>query len=334
MVAMKWIDSAEVRNGYMYCLPGKGRILYKIALHDFSVSKTVEVSGQSQDYWKLYVRNDDFFCISKSGSEIVRWNETTEEVTVLAFAEKMPERSEIVGYKDKIWMIPRMISEDLYFYSITEKKYDKCESWQKHIKKLGIAGRVENWHYNDNRVFLIVGNEKKILEFNMDTEQLTSFIMPVDGHVKDLVVQGDKFYFLVDNDTAIHCWNPQREKVFHIESTVQKPCSRLIVAGDAIIIDTGNSVALLRNDKISKTDIIIKKGQARSAFLKAINYNSSWLVMPWGVRFFIIFSESFDSYSINKAFVPLKDAIDTETLLYEGDISLKEWLQYLTEKKA
>lgn len=336
MRAIRWIDTAIVRDGYLYCMPGQGRMICKIALESFTIEKMIEVSKHNSRFWKLFAYDDEFFCISKAGSSMLRWNETTGEVSELKFTGKMTECAEIIDYKNNIWMFPRELPEDLYYYSIKEKKYYKSENWRKFIRKNGIAGRVKGWHQKDNTVFLLVWGEKRILKFDMDTEQLTNFALPVDGYVRDLVVQEKKFYFLLDNDMVIHCWNPQTESVFDIEEPIQASCYKMINAGDTIIIYTGNNncVELLCNGKISKTDIVIEKEKPSSAFLQAIRYKSSWIVMPWGYDAFITFGEDFTSYRIDRVLVPMKNFIDTEAILYEGKISLQEWLQYLTEKSA
>ena len=334
MAIMKWIYSAVIRDNSLFCLPGNGRNLYKISLKNFSVEKKIEISKQASSRWGLFVKNNVFFCISKSGDEIICWDENTDETFPLRCSAKMPERSVVVGYKDTIWMIPNEVSDDLYYYSIEKKKFYISENWKSFIKDSGITGRIKRWYDKDKYVYLIIDQEKRFLKFDMDMEQLIDQTLPIDGYVEDLVVHEDKIYFLTDNDTSVHCWNPQKKIIFDINNTMQGSCHKLVDAGDTIVIDGGYSVGLLRDDKICGTDIKIKKGRAKSAFFKAVKYKSYWLVIPWGNDAFITFSENFDSYSINFVSMPLEDLIDAETRLNEGEVSLKEWLQYLTEKET
>lgn len=334
MALMKWINSAVIRDNSLFCLPGNGRNLYKISLKNFSIERKIEISKQASRYWSLFAKNNDFFCVSKSGGEIICWNENTDETFTLRCATKIPEHSEVVGYKDIIWMMPKKVTDDLFYYSIDKKKYYISENWKKFIKNSRITGRIKRWYNKDNYVYLIIEDERKILKFDMDIEQLTDITIPIDGYVEDLAVHEDKIYFLVDKDTSVHCWKLQSEFVTDIENTMQESCHKLVDVGDAIVIDGVHSVGLLRNGKICKTDIKIKKGSARAAFVKAIKYKTFWLVMPWGNDAFITFSENFDSYSINRLSMPIEDLIDAETILDEGDVSLKEWLQYLTEKET
>lgn len=333
MALIKWIDSAIIRDDSLFCLPGNGKNLYKISLKNFIIEKKIEISKQVSRYWSLYLKNDDFFCISKSGDEIICWNENTEKTCILECATKMPERCEIVGYKDTILMMPRYVTDDLYYYSIERKKYFICKNWKQFIKDSKITGRVKRWYNQDNYEYLIIENERRIVICDMDKEQFTVLTFPIDGYVEDLIVHEDKIYFLTNDDISVHCWDPKKGIISDIENTMQGSIHKLVDAGDTIVIDGGQYVGLLRNGNIFKTDIKIKKGRARSAFLKAIKCKSFWLVLPWGNDVFITFSENFDSYILNHVSIPFGDIADEETIIQEGDVSLKEWLQYLREKK-
>ena len=329
MKEFRWINSIIEKKDYFYCFPGYGNALYRVSMENFVVEKVAEFENQERATWSLVELNNVICCICNKNSRIYTYEVNTKEKATVD-AQINTEIMEAFVFADKIWFIPRDLMDNLYYITISDGIFHEVRGWKEEIQRLNIIERVFRWFRDNGEVYFVLMDKSYILKYNLKTYKLTELTPPLSKPLYDFVIH-KKHLFLIDADRkSIYCWDIRNDEIKEIKGDGKTAYSRMVNIGDSILIDTDTGVEIYTDGRIVKTQIAINKGSSKSAFIKAIKYKSSWLLLPWGNEEIVILDENSIYGSRN---LGVSARLTEKRILIESDISLNNYIDFLNNNE-
>lgn len=330
---IRWIKSAAVKDGYLYCVNRKYSILFRINLQSWELEKIVELEwDQKGIVTDVYEMDGHIICVPLQGVQAAVYDPDSREIQYVKMDADGLELIDVVIYDCKIWFVPRNLPGKLYYYSPAGAVFAEDRMWEEEARRIELCGRIKRKCYIEhNQIYLVIG--RKIAKYDFEDRRMTELINPLNECCADFIRMGEVYYCISENDKRrVLYWNVEDGRVFWEEGKENSGYVKLTKAGEVVLLDTVTGIDILIDGKIKKWERSDIDGLEGANFINAVRYRDRWILPPWGSASFIECSSDFTGVKRHEIKIPVEDIPERETLFSETEISLDEYIAHTIQK--
>lgn len=288
---IRWLSSVVIKDDSFYCMPGESNAIYKVTFQDWKITKVFQTSYREIGRWSVCGNMDYIYGIPNKGIRFIVYEIETGKGSSFESGDEETELAESVWYDQKIWFIPRNLPCGMWFFSFPETSFFENLKWKEELKRLKVSGRVTRWYIEKEKIYLVLFREKRILQYDLYSDQMVDITPPMEEGFYDIVCMGDCLFFLTkDNEKMLYGWNLKNKKIWKLRGDGEGSYRKLIKIGNELLLDTGMGLEVLKNGRISATDIRFCTQPEGANYINAVTLTSKRMLLPWGQPGFLVFS--------------------------------------------
>lgn len=290
MVNLKFEDACEY-EGRLWTLDSSGQLLCNINTSDLSL-ELISILNTSIPihYRKVVLHEKRLFFVNTDKLGVYEYNLELQQ----GYLYEMNGMDKIIImnafiYKNEIIIVPYYFSNILYAFDTSTCKFHKikCPLNSEKDEKVMIPAA----HLYGNKIWFITDTGKKILTFNLKTNEVEEYLLPNHFLAGDIGKYKDEFLLLSIMGYCLCKWNPIDgiigEYFFDESYELNDVYPRLAICENEIFL-----ISVMRNGiyKFDKNDKKVKKiytvkndenSTAKALFIEFVKLRNSIVIMPW-----------------------------------------------------
>lgn len=338
--------TAFIKDNYIWCVPSGYNVCVKISISDWNVELVCDfsnINGKQLYFEYIFNCNDKIYFSAKYGANVLCYNKKNGQIKY--FYEKTGYRENIgtVFYKDRLWIIPRNISDELVTFDLQNKTFSEKADWCVAASHNNISnGYIMKICAEKRGFFMVLKNTKNLVYYDFDKQNTECYELDSEHAFFSLVnTVGDVFIILEDKYEIIK-WNkldfsmekyscpyPKKEKHYINALAVEN----YIFLMDKLSVDIFSikDNIFIQDDTLNST--IENKAKTGSLFFNYIRYNDFFFFLPWNAENLIVLNKNLQVHLSKRLKLP-KMFYFNEILkgkeVPENAVQLNEYLSYIS----
>ena len=334
--------SAIIKDGEIWCVPRNLNRLFRIDLDDWFVSDVcdLELNAEYQIGDILFYQGY-IYCISDRGAKIIRYSTSTGAIEHFEMDIDRRENLGIILYQGVIWIIPRILPDQLVCFDIEKNKFSIFYEWHRLCEKKGIEGKVMTFCSKDSAIYMVLQEGCEIIKFNLKESMLDKILLLKQKNFHCILGSRNEFFITSQVGRCLFRWNEitREVKEYHCEYRQEKNYIRGLKFENGILLSDGIMTDFfdMEKDKIVPyeyfpTDLNNDYGNG-SLFSDIIEYNDKYILFPWNANMLLEFDRSDKKWRGHALKIPDKlfrehtiEKLEKCHLVYENEMFLDDFI--------
>lgn len=328
--SFRWIKSAIVRDGKLYCIPGWSRGIYEIKLEDWSINRILSLPYREGRYWNLFYIDNIIYCAPHIGKRLYRIIDDFTGLEIVVDQDTTQELVEIMYFDRKMFFFPRDTEEGLFIYDFDTEDIHEDTGWRNQINDVNQHGRINRWFSDGKSLLFITYDNNRIFEYGVESHILKELIVGENKQWHDIISCDEKKYLLSRQDEGILCVeNRGNSQLVTNHSSELGSVKKLVVLDSStIVLESHNSMQVLKEGRVLGSYPI--EEVSGSNFIECIDSGDYYILLPWvDENFYCIFKENL-SCERHRFKLSMKEKFLQGEIFFEEEKSdLKEFIDEL-----